>query len=167
VEQARRKVADALIHGKALRIEGGAVFLDEIGDISPAMQVRLLRVLQERTYEPLSGTHTRHADVRVIAATHRDLVALIRTGTFREDLFYRLNVPLGMAVPVGKPHKVAYCTSMRVGQSRIRDSAHVLPPCHSMCIPLRTNMLREFRVFVLRLGTVRDIDYGMKLRNGN
>jgi PAS domain S-box-containing protein len=78
--------------GRFALAEGGTVFLDEIGDISPAMQIRLLRVLQERTYEPLGGTQTRHADVRVIAATHRDLAALIRKGAFREDLFYRLNV---------------------------------------------------------------------------
>jgi len=78
--------------GRFALAEGGAVFLDEIGDISPALQVRLLRVLQERTYEPLGGTETRHADVRVIAATHRDLASLIRKGAFREDLFYRLNV---------------------------------------------------------------------------
>ncbi len=78
--------------GRFALAEGGTVFLDEIGDISPALQVRLLRVLQERTYEPLGGTQTRHADVRVIAATHRDLDALIRKGAFREDLFYRLNV---------------------------------------------------------------------------
>ncbi len=78
--------------GRFALAEGGTVFLDEIGDISPAMQVRLLRVLQEHTYEPLGGTRTRHADVRVIAATHRDLAALIRKGAFREDLFYRLNV---------------------------------------------------------------------------
>jgi PAS domain S-box-containing protein len=78
--------------GRFAMAEGGTVFLDEIGDISPAMQVRLLRVLQERTYEPLGGTQTRHADVRIIAATHRDLAALIRKGAFREDLFYRLNV---------------------------------------------------------------------------
>jgi PAS domain S-box-containing protein len=78
--------------GRFARAEGGTVFLDEIGDISPAMQVRLLRVLQERTYEPLGGTRTQRADVRVIAATHRDLAALIRKGAFREDLFYRLNV---------------------------------------------------------------------------
>jgi PAS domain S-box-containing protein len=78
--------------GRFALAEGGTVFLDEIGDISPAMQVRLLRVLQERTYEPLGGTQTRQADVRVIAATHRDLAALIRKGAFREDLFYRLNV---------------------------------------------------------------------------
>jgi PAS domain S-box-containing protein len=78
--------------GRFALAEGGTVFLDEIGDISPALQVRLLRVLQERTYEPLGDTQTRHADVRIIAATHRDLAALIRKGAFREDLFYRLNV---------------------------------------------------------------------------
>ena len=78
--------------GRFALAEGGTVFLDEIGDISPALQVRLLRVLQERTYEPLGGTQTRHTDVRVIAATHRDLAVMIRKGLFREDLFYRLNV---------------------------------------------------------------------------
>jgi len=78
--------------GRFALAEGGTVFLDEIGDISPAMQVRLLRVLQEKTFEPLGGTQTKRADVRVIAATHRDLAALIRKGLFREDLFYRLNV---------------------------------------------------------------------------
>lgn len=78
--------------GRFALAQGGTVFLDEIGDISPALQVRLLRVLQEKTYEPLGGTQTKHADVRVIAATHRDLAALIRKGSFREDLFYRLNV---------------------------------------------------------------------------
>jgi PAS domain S-box-containing protein len=78
--------------GRFALAEGGTVFLDEIGDISPAFQVRLLRVLQERTYEPLGGTNTRHADVRIMAATHRDLPTLIRKGAFREDLFYRLNV---------------------------------------------------------------------------
>ena len=78
--------------GRFALAEGGTVFLDEIGDISPSMQVRLLRVLQERTYEPLGGMATKRADVRVIAATHRDLPDMIRQGTFREDLFYRLNV---------------------------------------------------------------------------
>jgi len=78
--------------GRFALAEGGTLFLDEIGDISPALQVRLLRILQERTYEPLGGTQTRRADVRVVVATHRDLAALISQGQFREDLFYRLNV---------------------------------------------------------------------------
>jgi len=78
--------------GRFALAEGGTVFLDEIGDISPALQVRLLRVLQEKTYEPLGGTKLLHANVRVVAATHRDLSAQIRKGVFREDLFYRLNV---------------------------------------------------------------------------
>jgi len=78
--------------GRFALAEGGTLFLDEIGDISPAMQIRLLRVLQEKTYEPLGSTETRRADVRVIAATHRDLAAMMEKGSFREDLFYRLNV---------------------------------------------------------------------------
>lgn len=70
----------------------GTIFLDEIGDISPAMQVKLLRVLQEGTFEPLGSTSTRHTDVRVIAATSRHLPSLIKQGHFREDLYYRINV---------------------------------------------------------------------------
>ncbi len=84
--------------GRFALAEGGTVFLDEIGDVSPAMQVRLLRVLQERTYEPLGGTEVRRTDVRVISATHRDLAARIRKDAFREDLFYRLNV-VTLALP--------------------------------------------------------------------
>ena len=78
--------------GRFALAEGGTLFLDEIGDISPALQIRLLRVLQDKRYEPLGGTETRLADVRIVAATHRDLAAQIRKGAFREDLFYRLNV---------------------------------------------------------------------------
>jgi transcriptional regulator with PAS, ATPase and Fis domain len=78
--------------GRFAAAEGGTLFLDEIGDISPAMQVRLLRVLQEHAYEPLGSVVSRGADVRVIAATHRDLAERIRAGAFREDLFYRLNI---------------------------------------------------------------------------
>jgi PAS domain S-box-containing protein len=78
--------------GKFAIAEGGTIFFDEIGDILPAMQVKLLRVLQEKTFEPLGGTASHHADVRVIAATNRDLVDMVRKGTFREDLYYRIHV---------------------------------------------------------------------------
>jgi DNA-binding NtrC family response regulator len=71
---------------------GGTIFLDEIGDVSPAMQVRLLRVLQEREFERVGGEETVHVDTRVIAATHRDLKSEVETGRFREDLYYRLYI---------------------------------------------------------------------------
>ena len=72
--------------------EGGTLFLDEIGDMSPVLQVKLLRVLQERTYEVLGESTPVDANVRFIAATHRNLTKMVAEGTFREDLFYRLNV---------------------------------------------------------------------------
>lgn len=78
--------------GRFALAEGGTLFLDEIADISSAMQSRLLRVLQERVYEPLGGIEPVKADVRIIAATHGNLEELVRQGTFREDLFYRINV---------------------------------------------------------------------------
>lgn len=78
--------------GRFALAQGGSLFLDEIGDISTAMQVKLLRVLQERQYEPLGATQSVQADVRILAATNRDLSALVRAGQFRTDLYYRLNV---------------------------------------------------------------------------
>jgi len=78
--------------GRFAVADGGTIFLDEIGDISPAMQVRLLRVLQDGTYEPLGSTSPRKADVRVIAATNSDLQELVKQGRFRSDLYYRINV---------------------------------------------------------------------------
>ena len=78
--------------GRFALADGGTLLLDEIGDISPAMQVRLLRVLQERVYEPLGSNEPIKTDVRLIAATNKDLGKLVRKGTFREDLFYRIHV---------------------------------------------------------------------------
>ena len=78
--------------GRFEMAEGGTLFLDEIGDLPLSMQVKLLRVLQERTFERVGGTKTFNSDVRVIAATHRNLEDMIEKGDFREDLFYRLNV---------------------------------------------------------------------------
>lgn len=78
--------------GRFALAKDGVVFLDEIGEISPALQVRLLRVVQEKTYEPLGGTKTEHSSARIIAASNKDLSELVRQGKFREDLFYRVNV---------------------------------------------------------------------------
>lgn len=78
--------------GRLAVAHGGTLFLDEIGDVSPAMQTRLLRVLQERTFEPLGSVESVRVDVRVVAATHRELDELVRQGQFRDDLYYRVNV---------------------------------------------------------------------------
>jgi len=78
--------------GRFAQADGGSIFLDEIGDVSPALQVRLLRVLQEKSFEPLGSTRTIRSNVRVIAATNKDLAEEMRSGRFREDLYYRINV---------------------------------------------------------------------------
>ncbi len=84
--------------GKFELADKGTLFLDEIGDVPPATQVKLLRVLQEREFERLGGTKTIKVDVRLVAATNRDLRAALEEGTFREDLYYRLNVvPIDIA----------------------------------------------------------------------
>jgi PAS domain S-box-containing protein len=78
--------------GRFEQAHGGTIFLDEVGDIPPTTQIRLLRVLQEEAFEPVGGSDTVQVDVRVIAATHRDLMGMVKAGTFREDLYYRLRV---------------------------------------------------------------------------
>jgi len=78
--------------GRFALANGGTIFLDEVGDMSPSLQVKLLRVLQEKEYEPLGATSPRQTDVRVIAATNKDLSTLVKEAKFRDDLYYRLNV---------------------------------------------------------------------------
>src|SRR5262249_2776206 len=78
--------------GRFESADGGTLFLDEIGDISLEVQTKLLRVLEEMTFERVGSSDPVHVDVRIIAATHRDLEAMIAQGTFREDLYFRLNV---------------------------------------------------------------------------
>ena len=82
----------------------GTLFLDEIGDVAPAIQVKLLRVLQDREFERLGGTRTHNVDVRLIAATNRDLRVALEEGTFRQDLYYRLNV-VPVDIPPLREHK--------------------------------------------------------------
>jgi DNA-binding NtrC family response regulator len=90
--------AAATKKGKFALADGGTIFLDEIGTMSPALQSKLLRVLQEREFEPLGSERTERVDVRVIAATNRDLRQMVAEGRFQEDLFYRLNV-----IPIDLP----------------------------------------------------------------
>ncbi len=99
--------------GRVALAEGGTLFLDEIGDIQPSMQVKLLRLLQRGEYEPVGESRTRRADVRFIAATHRDLDAMVANGEFRDDLYYRLSV-----IPIWLP-------PLRVIREDIPDLARV------------------------------------------
>lgn len=90
--------ATAMKKGRLEVADGGTVFLDEIGELTPALQVKLLRVLQEREFERVGGTRTIKVDIRLLAATNKDLEQAIADGTFRQDLFYRLNV-VELAMP--------------------------------------------------------------------
>jgi len=90
--------AHAARAGRFELAHGGTLFLDEVGDMSPALQVKLLRVLQQQTFERVGGVKTIHVDVRVIAATNKNLEHAVNQGAFREDLYYRLNV-IPMVVP--------------------------------------------------------------------
>lgn len=115
--------------GRFEMAEGGSLLLDEIGDMSLPMQVKLLRVLQERCFERVGGTQTIHCDVRVIAATHRNLEKAIENGQFREDLYYRLNVfPVEMpALRQRQPDLPALVDAIasqleRSGRGRVRFS---------------------------------------------
>ena len=78
--------------GKFEQADGGTLLLDEVGEMDPRLQAKLLRAIQEREVDKLGGTHPVRVDVRILAATNRDLMAEVRAGRFREDLFYRLNV---------------------------------------------------------------------------
>ena len=84
--------ADSLAHGKFELADGGTIFLDEIGEINLSTQIKLLRVLQERSFERVGGEKTINVDIRIVAATNKNLEEEVRAGEFREDLFYRLNV---------------------------------------------------------------------------
>jgi len=90
--------------GRFEMANGGSIFLDEIGEMSPALQVKLLRILQEQRFEKVGGTKTIHTDVRIIAATNKNLTVAINKGRFREDLYYRLNV-IPIKVPALKKRK--------------------------------------------------------------
>ncbi len=105
--------------GLVVEAEGGTLFLDEIGEVSLSVQVKLLRFLQSKEYKPLGSPKNEHADVRIVAATNRDLRAMVQKGTFREDLFYRLNI-IPITIPPLRERKadVPLLASYFLGQFR-------------------------------------------------
>ena len=101
--------------------EKGTIFLDEIGEMSPVVQVKLLRVLQERKFRRLGGTEEIDADIRILAATNRDLAKMVAEGTFREDLFYRINV-IPMRLPPLRERQRRHPAARRALRRAVRAS---------------------------------------------
>ena len=124
--------------GRFEEADGGTLFLDEIGELSQAVQVKLLRFLQEHEFQRLGGNQTLRTDVRVISATNRDLVQRVKEGAFREDLFYRLNVvhdihpaapgTEGGYPPSDRPFPEAVCRGKRQGDRRSQQRGAGCPP---------------------------------------
>jgi sigma-54 specific flagellar transcriptional regulator A len=119
--------------GRFEMADGGTLFLDEIGDMPLSMQVKLLRVLQERSFERVGGAETLQADVRIVAATHRDLEEMIAAGEFRQDLYYRLNVfPIEMPALRERPEDIPVllneliATLEREGRGSVRFNSHAM-----------------------------------------
>jgi sigma-54 specific flagellar transcriptional regulator A len=142
--------------------EGGTLFLDEIGDMPLSMQVKILRVLQERSYERVGGNKTIKTDVRVIAATHKHLEDMIETGEFREDLYYRLNVfPIEMPalkdrvedIPLLLHELISRMETEKRGSIRF-NSAAIL----SLCRHEWPGNIRELANLVERLGIMHPYD---------
>src|SRR6185312_2476861 len=115
--------------GHAEAAQGGTLFLDEIGELPAATQVKLLRLLQDRSFTRLGSTQQRKADVRIIAATNRDLEAAVKAGTFREDLYYRLAVFPVLVPPLrDRPDDIpgmvrSLLAARGLGADRISDEA--------------------------------------------
>ncbi len=142
--------------GRVELADGGTLFLDEVGEIPIAMQVKLLRLLQEREYRPLGGTRVARADVRFIAATHRDLEAMVACGAFRQDLFYRLSVvPIELPALGSRPEDVRplaqhFCEvfAHANGREGLRFDADALSALSAHAWP---GNVRELQNFVERL----------------
>jgi DNA-binding NtrC family response regulator len=155
--------ANARKPGRLELAHRGTLFLDEIGDIAPHVQVKLLRVLQEREFERIGGTQTLKVDVRFVAATHRDLDAMVRDGSFREDLFYRLNV-VAIQVPPLRDRKddvetLATHFVKQLGQQHGRQNAHLTAAAlKSLRAHSWPGNVRQLRNLIERLVVLSDAD---------
>ena len=163
--------------GKFEQAHGGTIFLDEIGDMSPDLQVKLLRVLEEGEFEPVGGNRTVHADVRVIAATHRDLEARVSEGRFREDLYYRLYViPLVLPSLCDRGEDILLLAEHFLGHFNERTQSSVSgfskPARAALMRHAWPGNVRELRNLVERLvvlkpeGTIDVEDLPVKIRGG-
>ena len=154
--------------GRFEQAHGGTLFLDEIGELPQEMQVLLLRVLQEREFERLGGTHTLQVDVRLVAATNRDLAEDVRTGKFRSDLYYRLNVfPVHVPALRERPEDVAPLVAhfaekygARFGRKIFRIDRHTLDLLQSQSWPGNVRELENVveRAVILSRGGVLHFD---------
>jgi len=145
--------------GKFELAEGGTLFLDEIGDISPAVQVKLLRVLQEREFQRVGGTSDLKANIRLIAATNRDLLAMMEQSQFRQDLFYRLNV-IQLYVPAlrERPEDIAELAqhfAQRFAEKIGKSIAGLTPDALQLCLAYKwSGNIRELENVMERAVTL-------------
>jgi len=145
--------------GKFELAEGGTLFLDEIGDISPAVQVKLLRVLQEREFQRVGGTSDLKANIRLIAATNRDLLAMMEQNQFRQDLFYRLNV-IQLYVPAlrERPEDIAELAqhfAQRFAEKIGKSIAGLTPDALQLCLAYKwSGNIRELENVMERAVTL-------------
>ena len=147
--------------GRVELAEGGTLFLDEIGDVSLPVQVKLLRLLQEREFQALGSTAVQKADVRFVAATHRDLEAMVKAGDFREDLFYRLNVvPVWIPPLRDRAGDVAELAQKFCGEAAARNGVKVPKLCddavQSLAARAWPGNVRELQSCVERLVVFAD-----------
>jgi len=161
--------------GKFELAERGSIFLDEIGDMSANLQVKILRVLEEREFEQVGGSKTMKADVRIIAATHRDLEKLVQEGSFREDLFYRINViPIEIPPLKGRKTDIPLLISHFLREFNLKNGKDVKGVTNDAMIIIKEHSwpgnVRELKNMVERLvvlkgeGDIDPLDLPDKLR---
>lgn len=146
--------------GKFELAEGGSIFLDEIGDMSPDLQVKVLRVLEENEFEPVGGSRTIKANVRVITATHRDLEEEVQKGNFREDLFYRLYViPITLSPLKERKSDIPLLVSHYINQFSLKKKKDIIISDRAMEMLINYTWpgnVRELKNLIERLAVLNE-----------